>query len=198
MHSESNHSYRICFCGQCLNCQKSHINLTSQWGQIEKKWILQRVNSAFLFSVLFCRKQQRAGQLGNNCAGRGPRLPSTTMVRIISQLWGWLELRSSPFMSTEAHLLLGTLALLLTSCHHQQLHIQQRRLFQAPNLTIWSFKKIFFYSLNIQLVGTSLFEFKWFHFLSQNHYSWTEKELDSAFFFGLVRVCRSWTLFKNT
>lgn len=94
---------------------------TSQWGQIEIQQIYAVSQASILSSVLRCRKQQQAGQLGNNCAGGGPRLPSVTMVRIISQLWGWLELSSFPFVSTEAHLLLGTLALLLTSCHHQQL-----------------------------------------------------------------------------
>lgn len=48
--------------------------------------------------------------------GRGPCLPLTTMVRIISQLWGWLELRSFPFMSTGTHFLPWTLAQLVTSC----------------------------------------------------------------------------------
>lgn len=38
--------------------------------------------------------------LGNNCAGGGPRLPSTTMGRIISRLWGRLEPRSFPFLPT--------------------------------------------------------------------------------------------------
>lgn len=64
-------------------------------------------------------KQQHAWLLGNNWAGWGPRLPWTTIVCIISQLWGWLELRSFPFMSAEPPLLLRTLAPLVTSCHHQ-------------------------------------------------------------------------------
>lgn len=77
----------------------------------------------FFFSGLLEMTKQmekHAGEMGNNRAGRGPRLPSTTMGSIISQLRGWLELRSFPFGSTGLHLLLRTLAPFLTSCHHQQ------------------------------------------------------------------------------
>lgn len=94
----------------------------------------------FLFSLTSQRwqKQQHSGLLGNNCADWGPRLPPTTMVCIISHLWGWLDLRSLPFMSTGPHLLLRTLALLFTSCHYQHVDEQSwfRALKQKPGLIL--------------------------------------------------------------
>lgn len=125
----------------------------------------------FFSGLLEMTKQmeKHAGEMGNNRAGRGPRLPSTTMGSIISQLRGWFELRSFPFGSTGLHLLLRTLAPFLTSCHHQQFKTSHTVLGQMLDSfrhsclqtgnreSQWALKCTF---------SSSLLPFKQFHFLN--------------------------------
>lgn len=97
LHPASNNWHSL-----CLYVESETFIWPQSTSHIENKWILQWVNWAFFISVLLCRKQQHTGQLGNNCAGRGLRLHSITMVRIISQLWGLIRVAFFPIYVNRA------------------------------------------------------------------------------------------------
>lgn len=85
------------------------------------------------------------------------------MVCIISQLRGWLELRSFLFMSAGPHLLLRTLAFLVTSCHH------------IAKPTIWAYTELWHScQLDIPLFNLTIVNLgeHFFHRCRQEFRSW--------------------------